>query len=78
MSKMFGKEAVSQMMKGGGLQSMPGHPVKPGDSWPFSTTVELPQIGKVSMKGAYTLKSIGDHDESSARRSLRMARFRWI
>jgi hypothetical protein len=62
MSKMFSKEAVTQMMKGAGLQAMPGHPVMPGDSWPFSTTVELPQLGKVSMTGTYTLKGLGDHD----------------
>jgi Family of unknown function (DUF6263) len=62
MSKMFSKEAVTQMMKGGGLQAMPGHPVKPGDSWPFSTTIDLQQIGKISLKGTYTLKGVADHD----------------
>jgi len=62
MSKMFNKEAVSQMMKGTALQTMPGRPIKVGDSWPFSSEIELPQLGKVSVKGNYTLKSIGAHD----------------
>ena len=34
MSKMFTKESMAQMMKQGALQSMPGKPVKPGDSCP--------------------------------------------
>ena len=62
MSQMFSKESITQMVKGSALQTMPGHPVKPGDSWPYSTEVEIPQVGKVGVKGAYTLKSVGDHE----------------
>ena len=61
-AKMFSKESVAQMVKGSALQTMPGHPVKPGDSWPYSTDVDLPQLGKVTVKGTYTLKSVSDHE----------------
>ena len=58
MAKMFTKEAMAQMMKQGALQAMPGRPVAPGDSWPYTTTVALPQMGKVAMKGTYTFKGM--------------------
>jgi len=58
MSKMFTKESMAQMMKQGALQAMPGKPVKPGDSWPFTTAVDLPQMGKVAVKGTYTFKGM--------------------
>ena len=61
MAKMFTKESMAQMMKQGALQAMPGKPVKPGDAWPFATTVELPQMGKVAIKGTYTFKGMADH-----------------
>ena len=60
MSKMFSKDSMAQMMKQGALQAMPGKPVKPGDSWPFTTSVELPQMGKVAVKGTYTFKGMAD------------------
>jgi hypothetical protein len=62
IGKMFSKESITQMVKGSALQTMPGHLVKPGDSWPYSTEVDLPQIGKVGVKGTYTLKGVGDHE----------------
>jgi hypothetical protein len=61
MSRMFSREAVTEMMKGGGLQAMPDHPVKPGDSWSFTKNIELPKLGKVDVNGTYTLKGISDH-----------------
>ena len=61
MSKMFTKDSMAAMMKQGALQAMPGKPVKPGDSWPYATTVELPQMGKVAVKGTYTFKGMTDH-----------------
>ena len=60
MSKMFTKDSMAAMMKQGALQAMPGKPVKPGDSWPFATTVELPQLGKVAIKGTYTFKGMAE------------------
>ncbi len=61
MSKMFTKESMAQMMKQGALQSMPGKPVKPGDSWPFATEIALPQMGKVAVKGTYVFKGMTEH-----------------
>jgi hypothetical protein len=62
VSKMFSKETLIQMMDGHALHSVPGHPVKPGDSWPFSTTRDVPMVGKGAVTGNYTLKGIVDHD----------------
>ena len=62
MSKMFTKESMGQMMKQGALQAMPGKPVAPGDTWPFTTAVDLPQMGKVAVKGTYTFKGMVDHE----------------
>ena len=61
MGKMFSKDSIIQMMKGQALQSLPGHPVKPGDSWPFTTSVDLPQMGKVAVTGNYLLKGMADY-----------------
>jgi len=61
-SKMFSRESLTQMLKQGSLQGMPGKPVGAGDSWQFNNQVELPQMGKVTVTGTYTVKSIGDHD----------------
>jgi hypothetical protein len=61
MSKMFSKDSIAQMIKGRGLQAMPGHPVKPGDSWPF-TSIEHPQDGKVDIAGNYVLKGMATRD----------------
>jgi hypothetical protein len=33
-----------------------------GDTWPFHNTIEMPEIGKITVSGNYTLKSIGDHN----------------
>ena len=60
MTKMFNKESMATMMKQGALQAMPGKPVKPGDSWPYTTSVELPQMGKVAVKGTYTFKGMAE------------------
>jgi len=60
--KMFSRELLTQMMKQGGLQSEPGKPVTIGDAWPFHNTIELPEVGKITVNGTYTLKSIGDHN----------------
>ena len=59
---MFSKESLGQMMKQGALQSPPGKPVAPGDSWPFVNEVSLPQLGKVAVRGTYTFKGMTQHD----------------
>ncbi len=60
-SKMFSKEALGQMMKQGALQALPGKPVAPGDSWPFTNELALPQLGKVGVRGTYTFKGMSQH-----------------
>ncbi|EDY19701.1 hypothetical protein CfE428DRAFT_2877 [Chthoniobacter flavus Ellin428] len=60
--KMFNKEALTEMMKQGALRATPGKPVAVGDTWDFSNQIDLPALGKVVVKGNYTLKSIGDHN----------------
>jgi len=62
MASIFGKESIVQMMKGQELQSVPSHPVKPGDSWPFTMNVDMAGSGKVSIVGNYMLKGMADHD----------------
>jgi hypothetical protein len=61
-TKMFSRDSLTQMLKQGGLQAVPGKPISVGESWPFNNQVVLPQLGKVSVKGTYTLKGVGDHD----------------
>ncbi len=62
MAKMFNKEAMAQVLKQGALLATPGKPVQPGDSWPFTSTIEMPQMGAVAVKGTYTFKGLTDHD----------------
>lgn len=55
MAQQFLNEAaLKRMVAQGGLDSVPDHPVKPGDSWPFSTEMPLPQMGQLNLKGTYT------------------------
>jgi len=61
-AKMFSRESLTQLMKQGSLQTLPGKLVAVGDTWPFRNTIELPQIGKITVTGNYTLKSVGDHN----------------
>jgi hypothetical protein len=61
-SKMFSRDSLTQMLKQGSLQGLPGKAVAVGDTWPFNNQIELPQLGKVSVSGTYTLKSVGDHN----------------
>jgi hypothetical protein len=61
-SKMFSKERLSQMVEQGFLHTTPGKPVAIGETWPFETHLDLSPLGEVSMKGMYTLKSVGLHD----------------
>lgn len=62
IGQMFGKDQLTEMVKQGALQGVPGKPVKVGDSWPLDVTMKLPQMGAFKTKGTYTLKSVGSHD----------------
>ena len=57
---MFSKESITQMMKEQGHVNIPDHPLKPGDSWPISSNVELPQILKRA--GNCTFKGMVEHE----------------
>ena len=61
MAKMFSKDMLLQSMKQVALISLPGKPVATGESWPFSKEIEMPQLGKVAVKGPYTFKGLADH-----------------
>jgi hypothetical protein len=61
-AKMYSREALTEMLQQGGLYSMPGKPVAPGDTWPFKMQLELPGLGKVTVSGSYTFKGMTDHN----------------
>jgi hypothetical protein len=65
MKGMFSDKAMGQMIQQGLLQGLPTKPVKVGDSWDFSQSVELPQIGTVGATGTYTYT--GDVTEDGAK-----------
>jgi len=60
MKGMLSKDAISQSFDQSSLKGLPGKPVKPGDSWPYSVTMNLPQFGSISLKGTYTFKGMAD------------------
>ncbi len=56
--QLFNKDAVKRMMQQSALKSPPGKPVNKGGSWPFSQELDLPGLGKLSIRGFYTY--VGD------------------
>ncbi len=56
VGQMFTKDSLTDMVKQGSLRSLPSGPVKAGDSWPWSYTMNMPQIGTVGIKGTYSYK----------------------
>jgi hypothetical protein len=56
--QLFNKDAVKRMMQQSALKSPAGKPVAKGGSWPFSQELELPGLGKLSIRGFYTY--VGD------------------
>jgi hypothetical protein len=61
-TKMFSSDGLKDILRQGSLQSFPGRPVAPGDSWPFSNKVAMPGAGSVTVKGTHTFKGMVDHD----------------
>jgi hypothetical protein len=61
VGKMFTKESLTEMVEQSTLKAMPGHPVKPGDSWTFNTSMKLPLVGDMEIKGTYTFKAMAPH-----------------
>ena len=65
MSGMFNKEMIAQSYNQASLKALPGKPVKPGDSWPYSVTMNLPQMGSIVLTGKYTFKGMAQHGGAS-------------
>jgi hypothetical protein len=61
LGQMFTKESLSEMVKQGALRSLPGKPVKVGESWPWDYQMQMPAIGSVAIKGTYTFKGVSNH-----------------
>jgi hypothetical protein len=61
MAKAFSREGLLQTMKQGSLQGLPAKPVAPGETWPFTNQITLPQIGTVKITGSYVFKGLVDH-----------------
>jgi len=59
VAQMFTKDALTDMVKQSALRGLPSGPVKPGDSWPWSYKLNMPQVGAVGIKGTYTYKGSG-------------------
>ena len=60
LGQIFSKDAMKNLVRQGTLYGAPGKPVKAGDSWPFTLSMPMPPLGKVSMDGTYTMKGQGD------------------
>ncbi len=60
ITQMFTRESLTDMVKQSALRGLPAGPVKPGDSWPWSYSMNMPQIGSVGITGTYTYKGMAD------------------
>ncbi len=58
MKGMMNKETISQALNQASLKALPGKAVKAGDTWPYAITMNLPQLGAISLKGTYTDKGM--------------------
>jgi hypothetical protein len=61
MKGMFNKDTFAQTIAQAGLHNFPPGPVKPGDSWPLSFQMNMPQLGQMALKGTYAFKGMADH-----------------
>ena len=63
LKQMLGEEQIKQTMNQMMVQMIPDKALKVGDSWPYETTVPMPQgMGEMIMKGKYTLKKFDKFD----------------
>jgi len=58
--QMFSKDALRDMLRYATLYASPGKPVGPGEGWPFSYAMPMPQIGRLDIKGTYTFKRMAE------------------
>jgi hypothetical protein len=56
--KLFSKESLTQVIQQGSLMSTPAKAVTPGETWPFTSDLQVPGVGKVSATGTYTFKGM--------------------
>jgi hypothetical protein len=63
--QLFNKDSVKRMMQQAALRSPAGRPVTKGGSWPFAQELELPGLGKLTIRGFYTYK--GDVDRQGVK-----------
>jgi hypothetical protein len=63
--QLFNRDAVKRMMQQSALRSPIGSPVKKGGSWPFVQELDLPGLGKLTIRGFYTYK--GDVDRNGVK-----------
>ncbi|MBN1341951.1 MAG: hypothetical protein JXQ73_04685 [Phycisphaerae bacterium] len=61
MGKMFGDKQLAAMLDQFFSKSLPGKPVAVGESWVTDQTLEMPMMGKLSLKTTSTLESISEH-----------------
>lgn len=61
-ASFLNKDALSKTIQQSSLQALPTHPVKPGDAWPFTVDLPMPQVGTGQVKGTYTYKGTSQHD----------------
>jgi hypothetical protein len=54
--QLFNRDAVKRMMQQSALRSPIGTPIKKGGSWPFVQELDLPGLGKLTIRGFYTYK----------------------
>lgn len=59
--KLFSRESLTQVIKQSSLMSTPGKPVTTGETWPFSSELEIPSFGKILASGTYTFKGMAQH-----------------
>ena len=63
--QLFNKDSVKRMMQQSALRSPAGRPVTKGGSWAFAQELELPGLGKLTIRGFYTYK--GDVDRNGVK-----------
>lgn len=63
--QMFSKDSMKNMMRQNFLYGSPTKAVKPGDAWPFTFSVTMAPLGKISIDGNYTMK--GQSDRAGAK-----------
>lgn len=62
MAGILTQESLTEMMKQSYLRALPTAPVSPGDSWPWTYEMIMPQIGSVGTAGTYTYRGQAERE----------------